>query len=348
MKKLSGLLALILALLLVCTACGSGGSESKDAAGDDAQSAEEGGSEEEAGGEEKPEEEALPSVTLTDADRGITYELFYPAEGVEVEETQVFGEAAYRFRSEADGCYIEISSSWLSTPTVPSWKDGNDEVSYGSNTGWTEYTSYAAEGYMEGADNGADYTYLLHFKVGKNDDTPAEHAELQELLKSDLVNVVLGSYEVASADIQENEPAEEEEESEVVVDGVAHMKYADVVLPAGWTPVKTEDWQLKFERDEQVPGNVEGDFLTPTLTIETTSSDVPAKEYAETKCADFGGESEVLTGNFGGIDWYYFTPVEDQFYLFTDTSAGTRVDVSGMFFTINDEIEGILSGITVK
>ena len=178
---------------------------------------------------------------------------------------------------------------------------------------------------------------------------PADEAELKGYLDSGLVKGILSDVVVnlEAPEEPETEETTKAAEDEVIVDGVAHLKYADVVLPEGWSVDRVKNFEIKLTRDEKVPGNAPGDLLTPTLTISTTSSNKSAKEWAETKFKDFGSKGEIKNENIGGIDWVYFMPVEDQFYMFTDSSAGTHVDVSGMFFTIDEEIEGSPADIVV-
>ncbi len=357
MKKQKLAAVLVTAAVLGLSACGGGSKpaessaqETEAPAGSEqaAESAEETEAETEAETEPETEEEKL-SVTLEHERSGAVFEFFYPAEGVELKETSVFGDPAYQFISEEEGCYITVNPSNLYTSDIKSRLSSYENLTYGPYTGWTEYTSYAAEGFMIAGEY-EDKTLLLKFKIGNAGQTPADEAELKGYLDSGLVKGILSDVVVnlEAPEEPETEETTKAAEDEVIVDGVAHLKYADVVLPEGWSVDRVKNFEIKLTRDEKVPGNAPGDLLTPTLTISTTSSNKSAKEWAETKFKDFGSKGEIKNENIGGIDWVYFMPVEDQFYMFTDSSAGTHVDVSGMFFTIDEEIEGILSGITIK
>ena len=369
MKSRSIAAALFLSALLMITGCGgSDGSTAGSSAAEEpaaesiaeepaaeeaaAENTEEEAAEAEepAAEEAEPEEEAL-SVILEDPDREITFELFYPAEGVEVEETDVFGHQAWEFSSESEGCYAILSSSSLYTSDLASRLEQYDNLTYGEHSGWTEYTSYTAEGMLIGNEYGDGLSHLLSFKVGNLEDSPAEREELDSYLQGELVTFLLTNYEVVSeTGPAEEAPAEaEEEEGQFgVVDGVAHLTHADAVLPEGWTVVDTKDFSVKLERDEKIQGVGEDDFLTAKLTIETNSSDVPAAEWAQRKVDDFGGDSTLQYETINGVDWIWFSPVEDQVYLFTDTSAGTRVDISVMFLGFDDEVHAIVEGVTPK
>ena len=353
MKRQKLMMAVLAAAALGITACG--GSAPKEtaapetaaqesAAGTEAGAAEE--TEEETAEETEPEREFL-SVPLTDERCSITYEIFYPAEGVEYEEASVFGDPAHTFSSGDEGCYITVNAARLYTSDINSRLSSYDSVTYGPYNGWTNYTSYAAEGYLITGETD-DLTALLGFKIGNLEKKPADQEELKGYLESQLVQDILGSFTTLQEAAPETEAPAETKAPEVIEGGVAHLKYADVVIPEGWSVESVKDFELKLTRDEKVPGRVEGDFLTPKLTISSTSSTKTAQEWAEAKFKDFGSKGEIMNGTFGGTDWVYFTPVEDQFYMFTDSSAGTHVDVSGMFFTLNEEIEGILEGITIK
>ena len=301
---------------------------------------------------DKPAESAGDSVTIDHPDRGITYEIYYPSDGVEVTETAVFGMPGYTFKSESEGCYITVYSSGMYTSDIQSRLDSYDNVTYGDRNGWFEYTSYAAEGNMIGTDNGEGISRLLAFKVGNYEESPAEHEEIDGYLQSDLVTYILSSYKTSAdeGDSGESPQEEEAEEQPVIVDGVAHLDMADIVIPEGWTVVKEAASNIKLERDEKVPPRVEGDDpLTATMTIIASSKiHGTAAEMIETTNSNFGGDNEILSGNYNGNDWVYICPVEDQFYMFTDTSQGTFIEVDGMFFSMNEEIESFLSGITVK
>ena len=301
---------------------------------------------------DKQAEPAGESVVIDHPDRGITYEIFYPAEGVEAEETQVFGLPGYTFKSEAEGCYITVYSSGMYTSDIQSRLDSYDNVSYGDRKGWFEYTSYAAEGNMIGADNGEGLSRLLAFKVGNTEESPAEHADIDGYLKSDLVTYILSNYKTSADESEAGGASETDEtgEQSVVVDGVAHLDMADIVIPEGWTVVKEKGSTIELERDEKVPPRVEGDDpLTAKMTIIASSKiHGTAAEMIETTNSNFGGDNEVLTGNYNGTDWVYICPAEDQFYMYADTSEGTFVEIDGMFFPMNEEIEAFLSGITVK
>ena len=356
MKKQKLMMAVLAAAALGITACG--GSAPKEtaaqesAAGTEAGAAEETAEETEEETAEETAEETEParellSMPLTDERCSISYEIFYPEEGVEYKEDKVFGEPAHTFSSEEEGCYITVNSARLYTSDIKSRLDSYDNVTFGPYSGWTEYTSYAAEGYLITGEKD-DLTALLGFKIGNLEKKPADKEELKGYLEAQLVQDILGSFTTEQEAAPETEAPAETKAPEVIVDGVAHLQHADVVIPEGWSVDSVKDFELKLIRDEKVPGRVEGDFLTPKLTISSTSSTKTAQEWAEAKFKDFGSKGEILTGTFGGTDWIYFTPVDDQFYMFTDSSAGTHVDVSGMFFTLNEEIVGILEGITIK
>ena len=107
MKRQKLMMAVLAAAALGITACsGSAPKETaaretaaqESAAGTEAGAAEE--TEEETAEETEPEREFL-SVPLTDERCSITYEIFYPAEGVEYEEASVFGDPAHTFSSGA-------------------------------------------------------------------------------------------------------------------------------------------------------------------------------------------------------------------------------------------------------
>ena len=301
---------------------------------------------------EEPAESAGESVVIDHPDRGITYEIFYPAEGVEVTEASVFGMPGYTFKSEAEGCYITVYSSGMYTSDIQSRLDSYDNVTYGDRSGWFEYTSYAAEGNMIGTDNGEGLSRLLAFKVGNVEESPAEHADIDGYLQSDLVTEILSNYKTSADEGEAEEPAEPEtaEEQSVIADGVAHLDMADVSIPDGWTVVEESHSTIKLERDEKVPPRVKGDDpLTAKMTVMASSKiHGTAAEMIETTNSDFGGGNEIMTGEYNGTEWVYICPVEDQFYLFADTSEGTIVEIDGMFFPMNEEIEAFLSGITVK
>ncbi len=361
MKRISILTAAALAAVLAMTACGGGSGassagseeavqESIAEAESEAEVVEEAVEAAEETVEEDTEEPAALSVTIDDPDRGVSYEVFYPEDGVDVEETSVFDNPGYTFRSESEGCYITVYTSGMYTSDIQSRLDDYDNVTYGEHNGWYEYTSYAAEGNMVGEDNGEGFSRLLAFKAGNIEESPAEHSEIDAFLESGLVNFVLTNYQASYEAAAEPEETPEAEDVSIIVDGVAHLDGADVVIPDGWTVVKESSFSIKMERDEKVPPRVEGDDpLTATMTVNASAKiEGSAQEWIDSLNENFGGDNEILSASFGDNDWVYFCPVEDQFYMCTDTGLGTYVEVDGMFFTINDEIENFLAGITVK
>ena len=261
MKRQKLMMAVLAAAALGITACG--GSAPKEtaapetaaqesAAGTEAGAAEE--TEEETAEETEPEREFL-SVPLTDERCSITYEIFYPAEGVEYEEASVFGDPAHTFSSGDEGCYITVNAARLYTSDINSRLSSYDSVTYGPYNGWTNYTSYAAEGYLITGEKD-DLTALLGFKIGNLEKKPADQEELKGYLESQLVQDILGSFTTLQEAAPETEAPAETKAPEVIEGGVAHLKYADVVIPEGWSVESVKDFELKLTRDEKVPGRV--------------------------------------------------------------------------------------------
>ena len=158
-----------------------------------------------------------------------------------------------------------------------------------------------------------------------------------------------GELEEAAEEIaEEAEETAEAVESEFISDGQVHLKFADVALPTGWTPVSIYGHEVTFERDEKVPTDDPDFFLTRKLTISSTSSTKTAEEQIADLDSNFGGGNAIDTVTIGDVEWVRMIPdgVSDQFYLATDTSEGTTVEVSGMFAQLDDpEVLAIIEGI---
>lgn len=136
-----------------------------------------------------------------------------------------------------------------------------------------------------------------------------------------------------------NAAAAEEAKNAEAAGAIDLSGYVTITPPEGWTVEEQNDTSVKLKNSRFSSGYIK--IYVCTFNSKT------AEEWAEGKNKNFGGNHEILTREMCGKTFTGIRPVDTQDYFVTVLDGGVSVEISTMFFTL-DQCEDLIKTIVIK
>ena len=149
-------------------------------------------------------------------------------------------------------------------------------------------------------------------------------------------------YDLTDAQTEECAQAQADAAEEL-----AAKQNADSVDLGACVVNKVGDWYFDSSDDDSAELMIEGQSGYVDVNVKSGSLAKDAQEAAEKRSTNYNPDLEVSTTDINGKSYYYLTPTDTQFTLFINSSDGSLIEITGMFYSL-DDARALVEAITIN